>query len=817
MAGSVQENTGKEDMSAPLNGPEASAALLNRHFTRAGRDPLALAPFEERLLLGRVIRLPSSWGPGGLIKLAKAVNSQPSSAYLVQVAREHAEAAHEAGFLNVEEHLTLVDELAWVLGRGMGWVGQDSGVWVGTVNLHHFCEPVTQRFDLAGLRQTCRCLLIAAAGRAAQEGRPHAHSLTWTNGAGFLVVSGIAYDSSRGVGILGSIAAMILGQSCLTLADLAARKPDLANPAAKQVVLGGLNNAKTRAADLPPTASVASPADSDRWQAQTQELLEEAIKAIESKGTISPYPTSPQPCPENEEWLDPISTFAEAVPTLQQPDLASRPEIRSSLKAMGLNEQQRGAVLSALSSGESILAAGVPEAKAPSLKTALGAWSFHPNAQLMMGSAAAPFVAGSLKHRIHLPSGIPEDFVASVKGAASRFGLTGAEPFIQEAGGGALSVPSAAASGGKEEAPSAEAPLPAEPKQEEPQQSAPEPEPETAPSVDADREGEASTALTPEVQQKSAEEPIPVEEASPVPQPAEPDSSHEPASQLAEEVEEPEALDAAPVQESTGETEPSPLQAEAAPDQSEPMEEGEVPAPQNEPTPLPVESEVSSEALPVLSEESEAAEVVNGEATEPEQVEAQADPTPLVQDEPLTEEAAVEGAAEAETQPTDLVEEVVGAEAPALDAIEGEAAPESGPDLEEPEADPTHLREEVELEPAAEAAPEPPAAPRLTLSEFDEPRVTLTPCAWSRSLKVASSSGAFTVHAAREDSNSPLFIGVTASSLPPLSRALLDASLAAINLGLSKGITIEEYRRTITEPSLMRDILAAVSKLVEEQ
>lgn len=815
-------------MSAPLNGSEASATLLNRHFTRAGRDPLALAPFEERLLLGRVTRVPSSWGPRGLSKLAKELKNQPASSYLVQAAKEHAETASEAGFLTEEERLTLVDELAWVLGRGMGWVGQDSGVWVGTVNLHHFCEPVTQRFDLAGLRQTCRCLLIAAAGRAAKEGRPHAYSLNWTNGAGFLVVSGIAYDSSRGVGILGSIAAMILGQSCLTLADLAGRKPELANPATKQVVLGGLNNAKGRAADLPPTASIASSADSDRWQAQTQELLEEAVKAIEAQGTISPYPTSPQPCDENEEWLDPISTFAEAVPTLQLPDLASRPEMKSCLKAMGLNEQQKGAVLSALSSGESILAAGVPEAKAPSLKTALGAWSFHPNAQLNMGSAVSPFVAGALKHRIHLPAGIPEDFVSSVIGAASRFGLPGAIPFVQQTEGGDGAAAGVRTAEPMEDVPAEEKPDPAAADVEqpvEPVMEAPVMEAAVLHSTVAPEERAAVSETSASSHEDDKELALQQQEA-PI--------SVEPVSPLPEDVMELKTLEASlspqPGNEEKAGQEETVSTPCPSPDLIEEAQEGPGTPEESQAAVEPGPEEVVSDE--VKGEEPSLAEVPEPEVKEPAEVQLAA-----------TVKEALD--ATATDEPASPETSQIEAAQSASDALEGDPVPlvmlEEDGSLpgalpEEPEPDPEpamveETRKPVEQgvqddvsDPAAEATLQAgdagttvPVPSRVSLPEFDEPRVVLTPCAWSRSLKVASSSGEFTVHAAKEDANSPLFIGVTASSLPPLSRSLLDASLASINLGLSKGITVEEYRRAITEPSLMRDILAAVSKLVEEQ
>lgn len=824
MAGSVQENTGKEDMSAPLNGPEASATLLNRHFTRSGRDPLALAPFEERLLLGRVTRVPSSWGPGGLVKLARELKSQPAAAYLVQVAREHSEAAREVGYLTEEEHLTLVDELSWVLGRGMGWVGQDSGVWVGTVNLHHFCEPVTQRFDLAGLRQTCRCLLIAAAGRAAKEGRPHAHSLNWTNGAGFLVVSGIAYDSSRGVGILGSIAAMILGQSCLTLAGIAGRKPDMANAAAKQVVLGGLNNARERAANLPPTASVASSADSDRWQAQTQELLEEAIRAIDGKGTTSPYPTSPQPCQENEEWLDPISTFAEAVPSLKLPDLAARPEIRASLKAMGLNDPQKTAVLAAIASGESILAAGVPEAKAPSLKTALGAWSFHPNAQLMMGSAVSPFVAGPLKHRVHLPAGIPEDFVSSVIGAAARFGLPGAVPCVQQT--------------------------------EAPHQVVEESEPAGKAEADETESGlsvgpvsEAVIEADPPAVSPAEPPPLPVtglipgllEPAQPVQEATSPEPESEAHSLVEAAVVEPLPTGDPGIQWIGGEDEPR------APETHESGEGGtaghaELPEaapiaaaqpvvseePQAEP-PAEAESaeaaaaEELEDAPPVVFEESQAEPPVGPEAASAEEVEAVPDAAApaVVFEESQVEPSVEDEAAQGEEPPSDPE---------SLDRAPVKVESSDGTDGGHPEPDSQAMPEELppvlvsdaaldlkEAE-ASEPQPEKPAAqPGPILTVLEEPRVILTPCAWSRSLKIASNSGVFTVHAVKDDEGSPLSIGVTAASLPPLSRALLDASLAAINLGLAKGITVQEYRGAITEPSLMRDILAAVSKLVEER
>lgn len=867
MAGSVQENTGKEDMSAPLNGSEASATLLNRHFTRAGRDPLALAPFEERLLLGRVTRVPSSWGPRGLIKLAKELKNQPASSYLVQAAIEHAETASEAGFLTEDERLTLVDELAWVLGRGMGWVGQDSGVWVGTVNLHHFCEPVTQRFDLAGLRQTCRCLLIAAAGRAAKEGRPHAYSLNWTNGAGFLVVSGIAYDSSRGVGILGSIAAMILGQSCLTLADLAGRKPELANPAAKQVVLGGLNNAKGRAADLPPTASIASSADSDRWQAQTQELLEEAVKAIEAKGTISPYPTSPQPCDENEEWLDPISTFAEAVPTLQLPDLASRPEMKSCLKAMGLNEQQKGAVLSALSSGESILAAGVPEAKAPSLKTALGAWSFHPNAQLNMGSAVSPFVAGALKHRIHLPAGIPEDFVSSVIGAASRFGLPGAIPFVQQTEGGDGAAAGVRTAEPMEDVPAEEKPDPAAADMEqpvEPVMEAPVMEAAVLPSTVAPEERAAvyeSSASSheddkePALQQQEA--PISVEPVSPLPKDVmelkTPEASLSPQPGKEEQAGQEEIVSTPcpsadlieEEQEGPGTPEESQAAVEPAPEavvseevKADEPSQAEGPAPEvEESSDLPHEPALESAPEEVVSdevkgEEPSLAEVPEPEAKEPAEVQLAATVKEAL-DAPATDEPASPETSQIEAAQS-ASDALKGDPVPLVMLGEDGSLPGALPEEPEPDAEPAMVEETQKpveqgvqddvSDPAAEATLQAgdagtivPVPSRVSLPEFDEPRVVLTPCAWSRSLKVASSSGEFTVHAAKEDASSPLFIGVTASSLPPLSRSLLDASLASINLGLSRGITVEEFRRAITEPSLMRDILAAVSKLVEEQ
>jgi hypothetical protein len=767
-------------MSAPLDTKGLdSGLLLNRHFTRAGRDPLALAPFEERIIKGRVLRVPSSWGPGGLAKLSQSVTDQPTKDFLISRAKGLAEDAHKAGLVDEGELVILIDELAWVIGRGMGWVGEESGMWVGVINLHHFCEPVTQRFDLAGLKQAARCLLIAAAGQAVGAGVPGAFSLGWTNGAGFLLVAGIAYDSSRGVGILGNIAAMVLGQSCQTSAQLAGKRPDLAKEEDKSVVLTGLQNAKGRITELPPTSPVSSAAEGDRWLAQTQELLDDATLAVQEWGVLGAYPTAPQPCAECEVWLDPLSTLAEAIPSLQRTDLASHPEIRSSLKAMGLAESQRGAVLTALSSGESILSAGVPEAKAPSLKTALGAWSFHPNAQLMMGSAVSPYVAGVLKHRVHLPAGIPDEFAASVMGAAARFGLTGAEPCIQttkvedEPDETALDITATA--------PEAEAPpvitFEAAPSGEADPQPAIDPDPvsdiEPTDLVETEVAPEAPVAVEPESEVTSLVD----TEAE-----TEPETAHD-----------------------LVQSEPEPLIEEI----SSPGPSDESPVPTLDLTPPPLPDPILADAAGALGAAG-ASQAVNHESSEPEpgpkldlEVEAEVDSETLAVSEEMPSEGDITqlpGEEPTADRPTTFSDEETRAQSPDAPEVSSET-----PSLDETSTVP------CQDGPVAAASCSQDDEMAQSEESFGQPLVT--ELAWSKSVMIRSHGANVVLHAVRRTPGAPIEASVTAPNLTPFNRSLLDALLGSVNLGLSQGVSLDEYRRSLSQPGLVRDILQTLSEL----
>lgn len=839
LAGYLQETDVRTDMSAPLdaNGME-TGAVLSRHFTRAGRDPLVLAPFEERMIEGRSVRVPASWAPGALSKLSRAIGDGSSSDFLTQRAKSLAEAAGETDLLHEHEPEVLADELAWILARGMGWVAEESGMWVGVLNLHHFCEPVTQRFDLAGLRQAGRCLMIAAAGQAKKVGSHGSFSLGWTNGAGFLLVAGIPYDSSRAVGILGCVSAMILGEAALTSARLAERNPSFAQEADREVVLSGLSHAKAKVAELPPTGQVTPPAaDSGRWASQTQEVLNEAVSAVNAFGVLGAYPTAPQAVAEAEAWLDPISRLAEAIPTLQVTDLAARPEIRSSLKAMGLAESQRGAVLSAIAGGGSILEAGVPESKAPSLKTALGPWSFHPNAQVMMGAAVAPFVAGVLQHRIILPDGIPEEFRVMVMSAAQRFGLSGALPYVHGAKPAAQEAVAPSAPAQETPAPEAviEEPIEAEPVQEEASVTETEtPEEVTSQPTEAIVEEvavEESVVDEPQVEETIASDPDPVEDVEDVEEVE------------AEQIEDPSLIppplptESEPVEAQASE-EVAPAQI-AAQVETEIEPESEVEAPQEEES-VSEESDYSEKA--VLDPEPEPEHELQPQSEpEPEfepEPEPHSSPEPDQQPEVESEdEEASHDGAENDLNAAALVGAALagGAVAAAVSANqeetpEADAASAAVEETVEPESELEHAAE-TEAAPDADE-PQEPLVEEAALTEttpenlgqetiFDSgyeapaPSAHFNPTFWSKSVNLKSQGVDIVLHAFRRTEGGPLEAAVTTHQLTAMNKILLDSLLTSVNLGLSHGVSIKDYARSITQPGLVRDILKALSDLSE--
>lgn len=771
LANYLQPADVRTDMSAPLepNGME-TGAVLSRHFTRAGRDPLVLAPFEERMIEGRSVRVPASWAPGALSKLTREIGEGSSSDFLTHMAKSLADAAGETELLHDHEPEVLADELAWILARGMGWVAEESGMWVGVLNLHHFCEPVTQRFDLAGLRQAARCLMIAAAGQAKKAGSTGSFSLGWTNGAGFLLVAGIPYDSSRAVGILGCVSAMILGEAALTSARLAERSRELVQEADKQVVLAGLSHAKAKVAELPPTGQVTPPgSDSGRWASQTQEVLNEAVSAVSAHGVLGAYPTAPQAVEEAEAWLDPLSRLAEAIPTLQVSDLAARPEIRSSLKAMGLAESQRGAVLTAIASGGSILEAGVPETKAPSLKTALGSWSFHPNAQVMMGAAVAPFVAGVLQHRIILPDGIPEEFRATVMSAAQRFGLSGALPYVH----------------GSKVVEEEEVPAPAPVEVEAPAETTPVFAVEDAIDLETDVETPFESAPAPIVEEESAVEPVEPEVAAEL----------EPIQEAVEVVDLEPALDSSLV--------PSPLPTVIEEIQSPDLDEEPVSVVEPEPELEPVAAE--PEVEPVTESE----DVPVDEAAYSEQ--AVLDPEPAEEPDPAPEQA--EGK-EDSFDPAPTVGTVVGAglAAAAVGAVAASSQEEE--ETESVEPSPAELVEEPVI---TETTPEGLGQETIYDSGYEAlaPSAQYQSTFWSKSVNLTSQGVDIVLHSFRRKEGGPLEAAVTTHQLTAMNKILLDSLLTSVNLGLSRGVSIKDYARSITQPGLVRDILKALSDLSE--
>lgn len=824
LAGYLQETDVRTDMSAPLdaNGME-TGAVLSRHFTRAGRDPLVLAPFEERMIEGRSVRVPASWAPSALSKLSRAIGEGSSSDFLTQRAKSLAEAAGETDLLHEHEPEVLADELAWILARGMGWVAEESGMWVGVLNLHHFCEPVTQRFDLAGLRQAGRCLMIAAAGQAKKAGSHSSFSLGWTNGAGFLLVAGIPYDSSRAVGILGCVSAMILGEAALTSARLAERNSSLTQEADKEVVLSGLSHAKAKVAELPPTGQVTPPAsDSGRWASQTQEVLNEAVASVTAYGVLGAYPTAPQSVADAEAWLDPISRLAEAIPTLQVSDLAARPEIRSSLKAMGLAESQRGAVLSAIASGGSILEAGVPESKAPSLKTALGSWSFHPNAQVMMGAAVAPFVAGILQHRIILPDGIPEEFRSMVMSAAQRFGLSGALPYVH----GAKVTAAAPAS---PSAPDAviEEPAAAEPTQEEasvseteiPDEVTSQPDEEILEEVAVEEEVATETI----VEEATGSDPDPVEEvateadqivdSSLIPPPLPIESEPLESQVIDEEASEAATADVESASEQTDEVEPQLKEEDSRTEESEYSEQAVLdPVPDSEPEREPnFESETQVEPEAEVESQPEPEDATPDEGAENDLNAAPIVGAVLAGGIATAAAGAVVSTVNEESPEADssaeLVEGTVESEGEMQPLAEAEAAPDTDdiqePLVEEPglaETTPEHLGQETIFDSGYEA----PA-----------PSAQFQPTFWSKSVNLKSQGVDIVLHAFRRTEGGPLEAAVTTHQLTAMNKILLDSLLTSVNLGLSKGVSIKDYARSITQPGLVRDILKALSDLSE--
>lgn len=695
-----------------------------RYFTRAGRDPLTLVQFETRLVEGSEMKAPSPWSPESCAMLAGAAGPEGAHDWLLEQGRAMAALAAEQGLLSSASQDGFADEAALMLAKGMGWLGEQGGSHVGVLNLLRFCEPVTCVFDLAGLRQAVRLMATAAAARACAAGTPHSFSVGWTNLAGMFLGSSISYDSSRGVGIGGNLAAMILGEASLQSSRLAQARPDVLSPSHQELVLAGLKQARQAIENLPPTSSTAPPnPEPNRWLMEAASTLDAAVLGVTSFGILGPVPVSPTLPADALKWLDPLALGAEAVRTLQLSNLATRPEIKSALRALGLSESQKPPVLLALESGANLIEAGVPAEKAPSLRTATGSWSFHPNAQLQMAAAAAPFVAGVLAHRVHLPAGVPPEFSDAVLATAGRLGLNGV--VLATGDDAAVSEPEA------------DAALP-----EAAEEAVVSPEPDQAPVLeDMGQPGEASAAADAPAE-PVMEEPI-----------------QQPGWELAAAGTAGAALAGAALAASRT--------TEAAEDVA-----AEVPT--------------TPEAPPVQPE----AEVAEESAPEPEQ--------------PLEETAqpdAGETSAAAEMQETEQQEaEQQEAEQPAAELPEAEepaAEPSAAEHPEQASEASSDLGADAQIKPAA-------AQPSLEVRD-------------ARSIRTESDGQKVLIHILASPEGRPMEVAATAYAASPAERTLLDSFCQALSVGLASGVPLSAFANEITQPSLVRDVLAALVQAYPEQ
>jgi hypothetical protein len=399
--------------------------------------------------------------------------------------------------------------------------------------------------------------------------------------------------------------------------------------------------------------------------------------------------------------------------------------------------------------------------KASALRTALGGWSFHPNAQISMASAVAPFVAGVLRHRVILPAGVPQEFSSSLREYADRLSLPGlsfVEPPSTAGTVQTLEIPSSV--GEEEAAPDPLASGLAEAQAEELQAfeetaQAPLPEALEAEAVEAEVATVAETRELTETTGHSLE--------------SEPE--RETSSALEESSVEAEAAEG--------------TQPEGGPSTSEDLEpqEANLEAPATEELVAEVHEPAEIEAELVEAEEVE-------EAPTPKE---SSDPEPVEEGSPMSIGQLIQASmASAPTEPAAaMVTERIAVSLPAEEE-EGSILPSD----EDDEAEVVSSEETPEGEDSVELEVEwvPPVA---------------RPSRAIESRTVKADEGLF-VHVVPQAGRQAPVVLVTALGLPPAERSLLDALAQAVTVGLGRGADIEDYVGAIKTPEIAGKVLEAV-------
>ncbi|MCG9895550.1 MAG: hypothetical protein MH204_08760 [Fimbriimonadaceae bacterium] len=229
--------------------------------------------------------------------------------------------------------------------------------------------------------------------------------------------------------------------------------------------------------------------------------------------------------------------------------------------------------------------------------------------------------------------------------------------------------------------------------------------------------------------------------------------------------------------------------------------------------------------------ETPAVEVEAPEAEQPEPPEPEIPATAVEESEPVEPEAQA-------TEPEPPEPEIPATAVEASDLAEPEAQ-STEPEIPEPETPETAVEASDLAEPEAQATePEPtePETPATAVETSDlaepeaqatEPEQTEPTAPWgavrlpesrveaaspgSETLRVRSAAGRVLVHILRDERGRVDEVAATAYDADPQTRAMLDALMQAISIGLRHGESPAAYLEEIREPALVRDALLALA------
>jgi hypothetical protein len=216
------------------------------------------------------------------------------------------------------------------------------------------------------------------------------------------------------------------------------------------------------------------------------------------------------------------------------------------------------------------------------------------------------------------------------------------------------------------------------------------------------------------------------------------------------------------------------------------------------------------------------AESSSDEASDPEEAiaepqEAAADLTSaesveLVEAPLHPQEVGVDGAepeAQSDLAPSNELEAVELAsplEVVAEEGQEPEAAESTLPAVPAVAVVPSKTPDLVDLEEPADA---PALDPELPAQE--EVEGALEPLA-TQTFRLNRDSGRHLVHAITDESGRLVEVALTSRDLGPNVRALVDSWCMAVSVGLQKGASIQDFKKEITQPGLVRDILDLLAR-----